>query len=255
MVKHIKAQYSQDGNLTNKEKAIAYATAWKAKKANEEVEQIDEVSKDLLTRNDDRGDGYISKAVMAHLIAKSKGDRATAAKRAKGVNLARAKVFPKQYVNSPDKAKVPATNEETEQVDEAYVLGHVKPEHRSKYGGNEIVIVSGPHHPDNVDKEMGDMKGHPHYASLRVSKQGQRVKYPRWDKFVGNKATNSVKEEVDRVDEASYSAKSAKAGKDIGKKGKNFDKIAKSAADRYGSKDAGKRVAGAVLAKLRQKSK
>lgn len=41
MVKHIKAKYAKDG-LTNKEKAIAYATAWKAKKANEEVEQVDE---------------------------------------------------------------------------------------------------------------------------------------------------------------------------------------------------------------------
>ena len=49
----------------------------------------------------------------------------------------------------------------------------------------------------------------------------------------------------------SYSAKAAAAGKDIGKKGKNFSKIASSAAKRYGSKAAGQRVAGAILAKLR----
>ena len=49
----------------------------------------------------------------------------------------------------------------------------------------------------------------------------------------------------------SYSAKAARAGKDIGKPGKNFSKIASSAAKRYGSKEAGERVAGAVLAKLR----
>jgi len=49
----------------------------------------------------------------------------------------------------------------------------------------------------------------------------------------------------------SYSAKAARAGKDIGKPGKNFSKIAASAAKRYGSKEAGERVAGAVLAKLR----
>ena len=48
-----------------------------------------------------------------------------------------------------------------------------------------------------------------------------------------------------------YSAKKARAGKDIGKPGKNFDKIAKGAAERYGSKAAGERVAGAVLNKLR----
>ena len=53
------------------------------------------------------------------------------------------------------------------------------------------------------------------------------------------------------VAEASYSAKAARAGKDIGKPGKNFEKIAKSAGERYGSKAAGERVAGAVLNKLR----
>jgi len=51
-----------------------------------------------------------------------------------------------------------------------------------------------------------------------------------------------------------YSAKKAAAGKDIGKPGKAFAKIAKSAGDRYGSKAAGERVAGAVLNKLRAKN-
>jgi hypothetical protein len=49
-----------------------------------------------------------------------------------------------------------------------------------------------------------------------------------------------------------YSAKKASAGKDIGKPGKMFSKIAKSAGKEYGSKAAGERVAGAVLAKLRK---
>lgn len=53
----------------------------------------------------------------------------------------------------------------------------------------------------------------------------------------------------------SYSAKAASAGKDIGKKGKNFSKIAAKAGAEYGSKAAGERVAGAVLAKLRAKNK
>ena len=53
------------------------------------------------------------------------------------------------------------------------------------------------------------------------------------------------------VAEADYSAKKARAGKDIGKPGKNFEKIAKDAGQRYGSKAAGERVAGAVLNKLR----
>lgn len=61
------------------------------------------------------------------------------------------------------------------------------------------------------------------------------------------------KEEVE-IDEASYSAKAARAGKDIGKPGKQFAKIAKSAGERYGSKERGEKVAGAVLAKLRKEA-
>jgi len=53
------------------------------------------------------------------------------------------------------------------------------------------------------------------------------------------------------ADTKSYSAKAAAHGKDIGKPGKNFSKIASSAARRYGSAEAGDRVAGAILAKLR----
>jgi len=48
-----------------------------------------------------------------------------------------------------------------------------------------------------------------------------------------------------------YSATKARAGKDIGKPGKNFSKIAADAGKRYGSKAAGERVAGAELNKLR----
>ena len=54
------------------------------------------------------------------------------------------------------------------------------------------------------------------------------------------------------INEASYSAKAAHAGKDIGEPGKNFSKIAKNAAKHYGSKEAGLKVAGAILAKLRK---
>ena len=43
--------------------------------------------------------------------------------------------------------------------------------------------------------------------------------------------------------------------KDEGKPGKNFTKIAKSAGKRYGSKEAGERVAGAVRAKLAKQGK
>ena len=51
----------------------------------------------------------------------------------------------------------------------------------------------------------------------------------------------------------SYSAKKARKGEDIGLPGRGFEKIAKEAGKRYGSKERGEKVAGAVLAGLRAK--
>jgi hypothetical protein len=65
------------------------------------------------------------------------------------------------------------------------------------------------------------------------------------------KASAPKSQLAEALEEADYSAKKAAAGKDIGKPGKNFSKIAKSAGEKYGSKAAGERVAGAVLNKLR----
>lgn len=53
----------------------------------------------------------------------------------------------------------------------------------------------------------------------------------------------------------SYSVKQAKKGKDIGRPGKQFKKISKAAAKKYGSKEIGQKVAGSILKKLRAKSK
>ena len=71
-----------------------------------------------------------------------------------------------------------------------------------------------------------------------------------------NPAIKPGQQQVSEKEGASddYSAKKARAGKDIGKPGKQFAKIAKSAAERYGSKERGEKVAGAVLAKLRAKT-
>jgi hypothetical protein len=60
-----------------------------------------------------------------------------------------------------------------------------------------------------------------------------------------------TKEET--IDEAAYSAKAARAGKDIGKPGKMFAQIAAKASEKYGSEKRGKNVAGAILKKIRAK--
>jgi hypothetical protein len=58
---------------------------------------------------------------------------------------------------------------------------------------------------------------------------------------------NAIVPEVE-LEEARF-----KKGTDIGKKGKGFEKIAKAAGKEYGSKEAGKRVAGSILKKVLNK--
>ena len=70
------------------------------------------------------------------------------------------------------------------------------------------------------------------------------------------KAVKQIKQSANlykNMEESAYSAKAARAGKDIGKPGKNFEKIAKKAGAKYGSEEKGKKVAGAILAKIRAK--
>jgi hypothetical protein len=54
--------------------------------------------------------------------------------------------------------------------------------------------------------------------------------------------------------EKSSTVKAAKAGKDIGKPGKNFEKVASKAAKTYGSKEKGEKVAAAAMWKNKAKS-
>jgi hypothetical protein len=55
--------------------------------------------------------------------------------------------------------------------------------------------------------------------------------------------------------EKSRYVKMARKGKDIGKKGKNFKKVAAKAAKEYGSKKAGERVAAAAMWKNARKGR
>ena len=53
----------------------------------------------------------------------------------------------------------------------------------------------------------------------------------------------------------STAATKASKGTDMGKPGKNFAKIAAKAGKKYGSKAAGKKVAGAIFQKMRRSGK
>ena len=110
---------------------------------------------------------------------------------------------------------------------------------RGLHGEPEFVGIPGPAKGTKPSpKAITKGADREYYKSPGLMGEPERT---RWRKKV----------EEPKVAEAGYSAKSARAGHDIGKPGKNFAKIAKSASAKYGSKAAGERVAGAVLNKLR----
>lgn len=98
------------------------------------------------------------------------------------------------------------------------------------------------------------------FAEKHAGKSETELKAMAWrhgygkdsDVYVNKAKKGSKMAEETELDEATLSAKAARAGKDLGAPGKNFDKIADKAAKRYGSKEAGERVAGAILAKMRK---
>ena len=91
----------------------------------------------------------------------------------------------------------------------------------------------------------------PKRSQFTYTIQGSDKKYG-WGEKDDPLASGELDKAPTKESTGDYSAKKARAGKDIGKPGKNFEKIAKSAGARYGSKAAGERVAGAVLNKLRK---
>ena len=110
---------------------------------------------------------------------------------------------------------------------------------RGLHGEPEFVGIPGPAKGTKPSpKAITKGADREYYKSPGLMGEPERT---RWRKKV----------EEPKVAEAGYSAKAGRAGKDLGKPGKNFSKIAKGAAERYGSKAAGERVAGAVLNKLR----
>ena len=76
---------------------------------------------------------------------------------------------------------------------------------------------------------------------IELSTNGETLTMDHYDDIVGG-------QKMGEASTGDYSAKKAAAGKDIGKPGKNFSKIAKKS----GGGEKGKRIAGAVLKNLRK---
>jgi len=90
-------------------------------------------------------------------------------------------------------------------------------------------------------------------AKAHGDKSEEDLKQMAWRHGYGKMSShyvNRVNKGKSQMEETELEEARFKKGQDIGKPGKNFAKIAKAAAARYGSEEAGKRVAGAVLKKV-----
>lgn len=144
-------------------------------------------------------------------------------------------------------------------------FGHLKPGESASLKGNPKKVTKKTN--EEVEIEEGNRENKIKKNKF-VIRHGSKVMNPalqklnpsdEYAKITGRDALKRPeeygfkKEEVE-IEEASYSAKMARAGKDIGKPGKMFAKIVKKASRKYG-KARGEKIAGAVLAKMRKKGK
>ena len=101
--------------------------------------------------------------------------------------------------------------------------------------------------PDFLDMDKDGNKKEPMKKAVADKKKNPFAKEKVEEDGTGGQNFSGSGSLEEKSGTPSYSAKKAAAGKDIGKPGKNFAKIEKSA----GGGEKGKKIAGAVLAKLR----
>ena len=94
-----------------------------------------------------------------------------------------------------------------------------------------------------------DSKGKQHKSTVHKGWQAQKHHEKEEDKDLDESRLDEKKKPSAGLTAARKSAvvKKAKKGKDIGKPGKNFGKVAAKAAKEYGSKEAGEKVAAAAM--------
>ena len=209
-------------------KPLRHITGVKSSK----VEPMD--LKDLNQWNAPDGDKFIAKhKIEKHADRVGNGDDVYKGKTKKATyNRQESGVYEEAEIDEGYKVgdKVNLTNPEAKA--HHTITGKTKTHYKIKRGGS--------------DEEI-DM---PKERIARVNKKAWDIRKEK-AKTHGGKASD-YNEEVE-IDEAAYSFKAARAGKDIGETGKKFKDIAAKAAERYGSEERGKKVAGAVLAKIRAK--
>ena len=150
-----------------------------------------------------------------------------------------------------EKKEKPVDTEEKEIVDEISLSENEEEEERYDENGN----------PDpNGEYDAGANYIGPTSASIAKAEYSQDMDVYEtlyMQKLAGIISESEYHEKIEEAKkkpsagltkkEKSAVSKKAHAGKDIGKKGKGFEKVAKAAEKQYGSKEAGEKVAAAAL--------
>lgn len=133
---------------------------------------------------------------------------------------------------------------------EAKLVKELMEAYASVYAQSEEVIAESDcecEDEEKSEKETSEMNGKKKGKKEEDKEEKEEVtEAKRIAHGTGKKVMPSAKER-------SALAKKARAGKDIGKPGKGFEKIAAKAAKQYGSEEAGKRVAAAAMFKAQAK--
>ena len=129
--------------------------------------------------------------------------------------------------------------------------GMISAKHRDKLKDN-IKYSLGKHKKPNLPEEV-DYSAPDRAAVTRDNKPSTPAQTNAATSGPSAADKAALTNKIKTMKEAVYSAKAARAGKDIGKPGKEFKKIAAKAGEKYGSEERGKKVAGAILKRIRAK--
>lgn len=170
---------------------------------------------------------------------------------------------PTQTKPTADTPKKPSISQDVEDIKQ------MQQRSRQRQG----VEMGGPEGPGKIDKSSveSDIKAAQEREKKKAQAATKAESYDVFDlvleylletdqaetmseaQYIMTEMDTEVIHDIVEAKRKSYSAKAARAGKDIGLPGKGFEKIATEAGERYGSKERGEKVAGAVLAGLRAK--
>jgi hypothetical protein len=252
--------YDKDGKIESPKDEVWGSRFRAAKMAGKmEEEQIDEISHKLalkaMKKSDERGEEEYDRDMTDDRLSdpKTHWDRAKRLrghmKRKFGNKTIKTggtdNLSPKSYEQGGGERR------RADKLKKGPRAGMISAKHRDKLKDN-IKYSLGKHKKPNLPEEV-DYSAPDRAAVTRDNKPSTPAQTNAATSGPSAADKAALTSKISTMKEAAYSAKAARAGKDIGKPGKSFSKIAKSAGEKYGSEERGKKVAGAILKRIRAK--